>query len=109
MPEGIDAAVAKALAKVPADRFPSAGEFVRALSGAVAPGSPGATSRIRPLLPASVVGAVVLAVVTWALLHRSTTRVVQPDRVQLTFTGNARTPALSADGRRLAYCTRQCD
>jgi tRNA A-37 threonylcarbamoyl transferase component Bud32 len=109
VPEGIDAAVAKALAKVPADRFPSAGEFVRALSGAVAPGSPSAPSRIRPLLPASVVGAVVLAVVTWALLHRSTTRVVQPDRVQLTFTGNARTPALSGDGRRLAYCTRQCD
>jgi eukaryotic-like serine/threonine-protein kinase len=32
IPEGIDAAVTKALARTPADRFPSAGEFAAALS-----------------------------------------------------------------------------
>ena len=32
VPEGVDKAVAKALAKVPADRFPSAGEFAEVLS-----------------------------------------------------------------------------
>ena len=34
---------------------------------------------------------------------------IQPDRVQLTFTGNASTPGISQDGHRIAYATRQCD
>ena len=33
----------------------------------------------------------------------------QLERTQLTFTGNAMTPALSQDGKRLAYTARQCD
>ena len=45
VPETIDTAVAKALAKTPADRFPSAGEFARAL---VAIPLPSAPSRPKP-------------------------------------------------------------
>ncbi len=32
-----------------------------------------------------------------------------PDRVQLTFTGNAVAPSMSPDGRRLAFGEKQCD
>src|SRR3954447_25379855 len=39
VPEAVDAAVARALDKTPADRFPSAGDFVRALDERTATGS----------------------------------------------------------------------
>src|SRR6188472_3720508 len=39
IPEAVDAAVARALDKTPADRFPSAGDFVRALESRTATGS----------------------------------------------------------------------
>jgi len=60
VPEGIDSAVAKALAKVPADRFASAAEFAAALA------EPGARStagrrRRRVAVAASIAGVVALA------------------------------------------------
>src|SRR2546428_2700929 len=59
VPEGIDTAVAKALAKVPADRFGGAAEFATALAVPGAP--PGAGSpRPRPAGAASPAGAVPL-------------------------------------------------
>ncbi|HSE66050.1 MAG TPA: protein kinase [Gemmatimonadales bacterium] len=107
VPDAVDQAVAKALAKTPADRFASAGEFVRALSGSgVMETRAPRRLRFSPTLGA---GIVVLAVITWAVLRQPTPRVIQPTREQLTFSGNARTPALSWDGRRLAYTTKQCD
>ena len=33
----------------------------------------------------------------------------QPDRVQLTLTGNAIVPSLSPDGTRIAFAEKQCD
>jgi len=107
VPEGIDAAVARALAKVPADRFASAADFAAALGHAAEPARAGAR-RPRWLLPALVAGAVVVTALAWVFLRSRPERVILPDRAQLTFTGNARTPALSADGRRLAYSTRAC-
>ena len=109
VPEGVDNAVAKALAKVPADRFASAADFARALSElpqrtAVRP----AQSRSRWVIPA-IVTVVAVAALAVMIFRRSPERVILPDRAQLTFTGNARTPALSADGKRLAYSARQCD
>jgi len=60
VPEGIDTAVAKALAKIPADRFAGAAEFAAAL---VAPGARPTAGWRRRRVPvaASIAGAVALA------------------------------------------------
>src|SRR5438874_8963637 len=56
VPEGIDSAVAKALAKVPADRFQGAEQFAAAL--AVSPAEPTAGGqRRRVVVAAGIVGA----------------------------------------------------
>jgi serine/threonine protein kinase/tetratricopeptide (TPR) repeat protein len=66
VPLSLDTAVAKALAKVPADRFASAGEFLAALQQPVAP-PPVAPRRILPiaLALAGVAVLVVVAAVLW--------------------------------------------
>ena len=66
VPESIDAAVAKALAKAPVDRFASATEFRAALQRSDALPSAGGRRR-RLTLAAALVGAVVLGVVAVAL------------------------------------------
>jgi hypothetical protein len=115
VPEAVDAAVARALSKLPVDRQPSVAGFVEALSAPATPGRAAeplrhpSSRRPAVLLLGGLVGLTALALGAVAILRRPAERVVQPDRVQLTFTGNARTPALSADGLRLAYSTRQCD
>jgi len=109
VPEGTDAAVAKALAKLPADRYASAGDFARALAtrGLLHRPSP----RSRRWLPVSIGGGVAAAAAIAAALivARKPAPLPQPDRVQLTFTGNAIAPSLSPDGRRLAFAEKQCD
>jgi tRNA A-37 threonylcarbamoyl transferase component Bud32 len=109
VPEGIDNAVARALAKVPADRFANVAEFAHALTARPTRIMSEPSSGRRWMVPALGALALIGVALTVVLLRRSPDRVIQPDRVQLTFTGNARTPALSADGKRLAYSTRQCD
>jgi Tol biopolymer transport system component len=47
VPEGVDAAVTRALARTPADRFPSVGEFATALSRGVTPAPARGPSRNR--------------------------------------------------------------
>jgi hypothetical protein len=118
VPQGVDAAVAKALSKVPADRFADAAAFARALEGAATTGVTAAAaapaSGSRRLAYALAIGGVaVLGAIGvgggWALLHRHRgPAVVLRDRSQLTFTGNVQIPALSQDGKQLAYFTRRC-
>jgi len=60
VPEGIDTAVAKALAKVPADRFGGAAEFATALA-VRGPGPGAGWPRRRMVVAASLAGAVALA------------------------------------------------
>src|SRR3989442_3705392 len=60
VPEGIDTAVAKALAKVPADRFGGAAEFATALAAPEAVRS-ASWRRLRVAITASLSGAVALA------------------------------------------------
>ena len=114
VPKGVDDAVAKALAKVPADRFSSAGEFARALGDALRAGDTGAARpRRRRWMPAAVaVGVVAILAAGWlavrALRPESRGLVVQ-DRVQVTFTGEAGLAAISDDGTQLAHRVRRCE
>ncbi len=64
VPEGIDAAVAKALAKVPADRYANAGEFAAALTAP--PASPVSGRRRGSLVVAAgLTGAAALVLALW--------------------------------------------
>jgi len=109
VPEGIDAAVAKALSKLPADRYSSAGDFARALTTRAPPHRP--SPRSRRWLPVAIGGGVAAAAAIAAALvvTRKPAPLPQPDRVQLTFTGNAIAPSLSPNGRRLAFAEKLCD
>jgi len=111
VPEGIDAAVAKALAKLPADRFSSAGDFARALAAPAASAPRRLFARPRRFLPLAIGGALATAVAIAAVLvlTRQSALRPQPEKVQLTLTGNAGVPSLSRDGRRLAFREKQCN
>jgi len=112
VPERVDAAVAKALAKLPADRYGSAGEFARALLTGEPPARTSAESAAsrRWTPPAIAAGiAVAVAIGTASIFARPPASAPVPDRVQLTLTGNARAPSLSPDGTRLAFAEKQCD
>jgi hypothetical protein len=112
VPEGIDSAVGKALAKVPADRFSSATEFVAALSGS------DTTTRISPSRArrriaktwAPAAGLVVLGLIGVIYFHpaRSAPSRRNYQRIQLTASGQAHTPVLSPDGSQVAYAAREC-
>jgi len=111
VPEGIDAAVAKALSKVPADRFGGAAEFAAAL--AVSPAEPTAGGqRRRVVVAAGIVGALAIGVGLWLGVRAAASRrgpaFVALDRSQLTFTGNATIPAISGDGKQVAYVVKRC-
>jgi dipeptidyl aminopeptidase/acylaminoacyl peptidase len=110
VPEVIDAAVTKALAKVPADRFPRVADFIEALDR---PGRRSSTPGwgLHPLRTSMIVLAVLGSALVLALLlkrgNESEILVVR-DRTQVTFSGNARSPAISADGKQLAYVLKHC-
>ncbi len=115
VPENIDAAVARALDKTPADRFASAGEFARALDlkpVATTAATPSAGGGKRGLFVG--VGAVVLAVAVVGTLFatgrlgKHEAAFALRDRTQLTFTGDVFASAITPDGKQLAYITRHC-
>jgi hypothetical protein len=121
VPAGIDAAVAKALAKTPADRFPTAGDFVHALEAAPvidvpdhARAAPSAPRVARPglALMAVVALAAIVAVTMYAFKGRfaapRATAATLGSRTQLTVSGAVLIPAISPDGKQLAYATRHC-
>ncbi|HYU27856.1 MAG TPA: serine/threonine-protein kinase [Gemmatimonadales bacterium] len=111
VPEGVHAAITKALAPLPADRFTTAGEFAAALATAHAVSIAGERRR-RVAIAAAIVATLALAVSLW-LGARSRTHAGAPvfavrDPTQVTATGNAMIPALSGDGTRLAYVVTNC-
>jgi tRNA A-37 threonylcarbamoyl transferase component Bud32 len=122
VPEHVDAAVAKALSKVPADRFANVAEFTRALEAVpvTGPGVVSATGAMaappprsrRTLIAAAIAGVAVAG--TGAVLfatgtfRREDTSAALRDRTQLTFTGKVSAPTVSPDGKQLAYFTKEC-
>jgi hypothetical protein len=121
VPEAVDAAVFKALSKVPADRFASVAEFIRALESAapiastIAPVSTTAPAarRFRKAVVFGAIGVVVVAGTAAALAMNGTftaesTHAVLRDRSQLTSSGNVLISAISPDGKQLAYLTKAC-
>ena len=111
VPEGVDSAVAKALAKLPVDRYANAGDFARALAtpGTAAPSR--LSARSRRWVPFAIGGAVatVAAIAAALVLALKPAAPPLPDRVQLTLTGNAMAGSVSPDGTRLAFGEKQCD
>ncbi len=114
VPEGVDNAVAKALAKVPADRFTSAGAFHQALAASTRATAPAADRRTAVLVWGAAAVAAVALVLLFVLpsLRRAhpelRAALVLRDRTQLTFTGRVSYPAISPDGKQLAYVATDC-
>ena len=109
----MELATEKALAKVPADRFSSAGDFVRALSVA-APREQRDSKRPRSKwgIAASLAAVIVAGSVFYAKGSSSggpsAARVALRDRVQLTNTGGVASPTISDDGKTIAYAVTLC-
>ncbi|MEO8140120.1 MAG: protein kinase, partial [Gemmatimonadota bacterium] len=117
VPEAIDAAVAKALDKTPADRFATAGDFARALdvkltTTAATPVVVQGGRRVGWPAVVGTLGLLLLAglgflYATGRLGHREAAFALR-DRTQLTFSGTVFASAITPDGKQLAYITRQC-
>ncbi len=116
VPEAIDAAVARALDKTPADRFASAGDFARALviTPAHETAAHPSVTAPRSRMPALILGFCVIVLAATAFLYfrgrggPNQARIALRDRTQLTYTGKVVAPALSPDGKQLAYFVKSC-
>jgi hypothetical protein len=110
VPQGVDSAIAKALSKVPSDRFPTAGDFAKALEAAEPKAVPAASKGMRYALMA--VGALVVAGLAYAgatgKFKKLDTSAALRDRRQLTFSGNISVPAISSDGKQVGYFVKEC-
>ena len=99
VPAGVEAAVTRALAKAPADRFPNAGDFAVALD------RPATRRRLGPtrhvILSRRDWAALLLGLLAW-ILRRPSAGGPMVTR-QLTFTGDGCCPALSPDGNWAAF------
>ena len=102
VPEAVDDAVARALAKTPADRYAGAAAFVAALAApaTATQGTKGIRRRMVTLVLSAlgVLGLAVLAAKTMTTPSSGPTT-----HRQVTFIGRASTPALSPDHGWLAY------
>ena len=119
VPIGVDAAVAKALAKSPADRYATIGDFLRALdsgkSGAIETAeAPPLPARKRKTGMMAAIAVVVIAAIgagAFAFKGKSapaSAPVALKDRTQLTFSGAVITPSMSSDGKQIAYFVKSC-
>ncbi len=112
VPGGVEHAVLKALAKLPADRFASAEKFAEALTRTDAasdpePGRPAAPQRTTARIAGALAVLLLTAALAWWLGRRSGT----PDAPWSTFTqltdasGVETSPSLSPDGESFAYAS----
>jgi serine/threonine-protein kinase len=105
VPDAVDAAVSRALAKVPADRFAGAGEFAQALSVPRPDRSAGARLSGRLLRgTGALVVVAALGFLAWSILDRTPPTLMLGRSEQLTSEpGLEIQPAISPDGRLVAY------
>ena len=100
VPQAVDAALTRALAKAPADRFQTVTQFAVALEKPARPVRVPALGWWASGAGALLVLAVAAMVASRTVLRRAAGSVVQR---QFTFTGKATLPALSPDGLSVAY------
>jgi hypothetical protein len=110
VPVEIERATEKALSKVPADRFSSAGEFVRALSQVAPVEKPHRSARNTTMAIAGVLILAAGGLIAYFTGQNETreARVTLRDRVQLTNTGNVFLGTISDDGKALVYGVTDC-
>ncbi len=108
VPEGLEHTVAKALARVPADRFASAGAFAQSATAAITSGASAHTRHRAPKVFVAVAAAVVVAIIAGAvaLSRRGTSLepLVLGRATQVTAEAGLEVhPAISPDGKFVAY------
>lgn len=107
VPESVDLAVGRALAKTPADRFGSAGDFAAALKLGITEAVPSTTTWRRRNVMVAATGALALAALAfglWHLMRGQPASLTLGRSQQLTADpGLEIQPALSPDGRIVAY------
>ena len=111
VPMAVDAAVAKALDKTPADRFATAGDFARALDLRSEPAVAAANGRRRNLIAAAgavVAVGVIVALAVSGIFGGKKHPYILRDRTQLTFTGAVQLSSITPDGKQLAFVSREC-
>ena len=112
VPPGLETALSRALSRSPADRFATVAQFSTAL---VRHGEATRVRKVGPLLwriglpsrrtVATVSAASVLVIVAVLALRDRSPPVTPPVQRQITFTGRTGAPAISPDGKWLAYVT----
>jgi len=113
MPAALEDVLFRLLEKDPSRRYSTSAELLGELTR-IDPAKLGAPRRRSPRqrrwVPAAIGGTVAtLAAISAAVVLSRKPAREPPDRVQLTFTGNAIAPSLSADGKRVAFAEKQCD
>jgi hypothetical protein len=113
VPEGIETAVAKALAKTPADRFAGAAEFAAALAAGARPAER-ATRRLPATRRLVGAGLLVIAGIVWAVASRAgrgstPSPFLAAVPVQLTTSGGIYSGVPSPDGAIVAYTEVHCE
>ncbi len=107
VPTHVEAAVTRALAKSPADRFATLAAFAAALVQPTSETDSPRPHRFRRLHRAVTIAGVLslaaIVVLVGLKLPRRKSAAVMPSQRQVTFSARANEPALSPDGRMLAY------
>ena len=111
VPVGIESAIARALARSPADRFASVSMFAQSLIAdpTAPPGiahSRPRTVRLKWLLSAAALIAILASLALLGQHLRSTSKPGVPTHRQFTFTAQAEEPAFSPDGKTIAYVSQ---
>ncbi|MEO8200004.1 MAG: protein kinase [Gemmatimonadota bacterium] len=113
VPDVVSRAIARGLARTPADRFKSATEMVSALEAGMEtqsarPRKHRTAALIAALAAVTLGGAAAWFLLLPALRHRPEGYLLG-SKIQLTNSADVLDPSISPDGKQLAYFTQRCD